>query len=108
MGPPEGLVGRASARPPGGHAMMRRLGIAGMIATLGLLAVGPARAADVVPGATGEGRAVNGAKAYLKKLGGEKLGLTMIMVSLFAKAEPKDLDGWEKLTGNRLQTLEYA
>ncbi len=88
--------------------MMRRLGIAGMIATLGLLAVGPARAADVVPGATVEERAVNGAKAYLKKLGVEKLDLTMMMVSLFAKAQPKYLDEWEKLTGIRIKTIEYG
>src|SRR5207302_1741351 len=51
---------------------------------------------------------VNGAKAYVKKVGAEKLELTMMMVSLFAKAQPKYLDEWEKLTGIRIKTIEYG
>jgi multiple sugar transport system substrate-binding protein len=87
--------------------MMRRLGITGLIATLAL-AAGPAQAADVVAGGTVEERAVNGARAYVKKLGVPKLELTMMMVSLFAKAQPKYLDEWEKLTGIRIKTIEYG
>src|SRR6185503_15431624 len=65
-------------------------------------------AAQTVPGNTVEERAVNGAKAYLKKIGVDKLEQTMMMVSLFAKAQPKYLDEWEKLTGIKIKTIEYG
>jgi len=85
---------------------MRRLGIVWVATLLGVTAtVGEAQ---TVPGATVEERAVNGAKAYVKKVGAEKLELTMMMVSLFAKAQPKYLDEWEKLTGIRIKTIEYG
>ena len=32
----------------------------------------------------------------------------MMMVSLFAKAQPKYLDEWEKLTGIKIKTIEYG
>jgi multiple sugar transport system substrate-binding protein len=63
---------------------------------------------QVVPGATPEERAVNGAKAYLKKIGVEKLEQTMMMVSLFAKAQPKYHEEWERLTGIKIKTIEYG
>lgn len=85
---------------------MLKRGVAGAIVLL-VAAVGVAQA-QTVPGATVEERAVNGAKAYLKKLGVEKLDLTMMMVSLFAKAQPKYLHEWEKLTGIRIKTIEYG
>ena len=53
-------------------------------------------------------RAVNGAKAYLKKVGADKVEITMMMVSLFAKSMPKYLDEWEKLTGIKVKTIEYG
>jgi multiple sugar transport system substrate-binding protein len=74
---------------------------------LALFTVGVA-AAQTVPGNTVEERAVNGAKAYLKKIGVDKLEQTMMMVSLFAKAQPKYLDEWEKLTGIKIKTIEYG
>jgi multiple sugar transport system substrate-binding protein len=64
--------------------------------------------AEPVAGATPEERAVNGAKAYLKKIGVERLEQTMMMVSLFAKAQPKYLEEWEKLTGIKIKTIEYG
>ena len=86
---------------------MRTLGIVWAIA-LAALTANLAAAADVVPGNTVEERAVNGAKAYLKKVGADKLELTMMLVSLLAKAQPKYLDEWEKLTGIKIKTIEYG
>src|SRR2546426_12073108 len=108
MGPREGAGGRSEepehggARPRSEEGTMLKRGVAGAIVLL-VAAVGVGQA-QTVPGATVEERAVNGAKAYLKKLGVEKLDLTMMMVSLFAKAQPKYLDEWEKLTGIRIKT----
>jgi multiple sugar transport system substrate-binding protein len=64
--------------------------------------------AQTVPGATVEERAVNGARAYLKKVGVDRLEQTMMLVSLLAKAQPKYLDEWEKLTSIRIKTVEYG
>jgi multiple sugar transport system substrate-binding protein len=72
-----------------------------------LLTAGVA-SAQPVPGSTVEERAVNGAKAYLKKIGVDRLEQTMMMVSLFAKAQPKYLEEWEKLTGIKIKTVEYG
>ncbi|MGH7335466.1 MAG: ABC transporter substrate-binding protein, partial [Candidatus Rokuibacteriota bacterium] len=86
---------------------MRTLRIVGAV-ILAVVAASSAGATDVVPGSTVEERAVNGAKAYLKKAGVDKIELTMMMVSLFAKAQPKYLDEWEKLTGIKVKTIEYG
>jgi multiple sugar transport system substrate-binding protein len=86
--------------------MVRHLGIVWAL-VLALLTVGVA-SAQPVPGNTVEERAVNGAKAYLKKIGVDKLEQTMMMVSLFAKAQPKYLEEWEKLTGIKVKTIEYG
>ena len=68
---------------------------------LGLVTfLGGVAEAQTVPGATVEERAVNGARAYLKKIGASRLEQTMMLVSLFAKAQPKYLDEWERLTGS--------
>src|SRR5512134_1120260 len=85
---------------------MRNRGIVWAV-LLALLSVGVA-SAQQVPGNTVEERAVNGAKAYLKKIGVDRLEQTMMMVSLFAKAQPKYLEEWEKLTGIRIKTIEYG
>ena len=66
---------------------MRKWGVILAAAGVCLLAAGTAGAA-VVPGKTVEERAVNGAKAYLKKIGAEKLELNMMLTSLVAKAQP--------------------
>ena len=86
---------------------MRKFGMVWAVVVT-LLAAGAASAADVVPGATVEERAVNGAKAYMKKVGTDKIEITMMMVSLFAKSMPKYLDEWEKLTGIKVKTIEYG
>ena len=70
---------------------MRTVMVVGAM-VVAVLVAGSAAAADVVPGATVEERAVNGAKAYLKKVGTDKIELTMMMVSILAKAQPKYLD----------------
>jgi multiple sugar transport system substrate-binding protein len=85
---------------------MRTLWTVG-VAVLLVTSVGVAQA-QTVPGATPEERAVNGAKAYLKKIGVERLEQTMMLVSLFAKAQPKYLEEWEKLTGIKTKTIEYG
>ncbi|MBI4608048.1 MAG: extracellular solute-binding protein [Candidatus Rokubacteria bacterium] len=73
-----------------------------------LLATGTTAWGQTVPGATPSERAVNGAKAYLKKIGVDRLEQTMMLVSLFAKAQPKYLEEWEKLTGIKIKTIEYG
>src|SRR2546422_495695 len=76
---------------------------------LGLVVfLGGVAEAQSVPGATGEDRGVNGARAYLKKIGASRLEQTMMLVSLFAKAQPKYLDEWERLTSIRIRTVEYG
>lgn len=86
---------------------MRRWGT--ILAAAGLLFAAAATAgAATAPGKTVEERAVNGAKGYLKKIGVQKLEQTMMLVSLFAKAQPKYLEEWEKLTGIKIKTIEYG
>lgn len=53
-------------------------------------------------------RAVQGAKAYLKKIGVDRLEQTMMLTSLFAKAQPKYLQEWEQLTGIKIKTVEFG
>ena len=86
---------------------MRKLEVVLGAAVL-FFAAAVAAGAAVVPGNTVEERAVNGAKAYLKKIGVDKLEQTMMLVSLFAKAQPKYLEEWEKLTGIKIKTIEFG
>ena len=86
---------------------MRKLGVV-LAAAFVLFAMASVARAAVVPGKTVEERAVNGAKAYLKKIGVQKLEQTMLLTSLFAKAQPKYLEEWEKLTGIKIKTVEYG
>jgi len=85
--------------------MRTRVIVATLVMLLGVVGLAHAQ---TVPGATPEERAVNGAKAYLKKIGVERLEQTMMLVSLFAKAQPKYLEEWEKLTGIKIKTIEYG
>jgi len=83
---------------------MRNLGIVWAL-VLAVLATGVA-SAQQVPGNTVEERAVNGAKAYLKKIGVDRLEQTMMMVSLFAKARKvrfttRSSSEWNVMTTNR-------
>jgi multiple sugar transport system substrate-binding protein len=77
-----------------------------MLTALGL-AAGQAWA-QTLPGATVEERAVNGAKEYIKKHRLTNPTQTMLMISLFKNAMPKYAEEWEKLTGVRLQFIEYG
>jgi len=55
--------------------------------------------AQVVPGATGDERAVNGAKAYMKAKGLTALKLNMLMPSIFTAGSTVEMANFEKLTG---------
>ena len=82
---------------------MRRLGMILAAGIVVLTAVATVEAGTIA-GNTVEERAVNGAKAYLKKIGVQKLELNMMLTSLFAKAQPKYLEEWERLTGIKIKT----
>ena len=71
------------------------------------LGVTPARA-EVLPGATVEERAVNGAKEYLKNNNLKNPALTMLMISLFKNAMPTFAKQWEDLTGVKMKFVEYG
>jgi len=87
---------------------MKRLGLAILLGMAWLgLAVSPTLA-QTLPGATVEERAVNGAKEYIKKHGLTNPMQTMLMISLFKNAMPKYAEEWEKLTGVRMQFIEYG
>src|SRR5262249_58366379 len=58
--------------------------------------------AQILPGATVEERAINGAKEYIKKNNLKNPSLTMLMVSLFKNAMPTFAKQWEELTGVKM------
>ncbi|MEE9255670.1 MAG: extracellular solute-binding protein, partial [bacterium] len=64
--------------------------------------------AQVLPGATVEERAINGAKAYIKKHNLKNPTQTMLLISLFKNAQPKYLRQWEKLTGVKIKSIQYG
>ena len=76
------------------------------MACLGL-AVYPALA-QTLPGATVEERAINGAKAYIKQHNLTDPTLTMLMISLFQNSMPTFADQWQKLTGVKMNFIEYG
>ncbi len=87
---------------------MKRLGLAILLGMAWLgLTVSPTLA-QTLPGATVEERAVNGAKEYIKKHGLTNPMQTMLMISLFKNSMPKYAEEWEKLTGVRMQFIEYG
>jgi multiple sugar transport system substrate-binding protein len=63
---------------------------------------------QILPGATVEERAVNGAKEYLKKHNLTNPTQTMLMISLFKNSMPTYAEQWEKLTGVKMQFIEYG
>ena len=81
--------------------------VAGAQAATKGAAKAPAAKASEPAGAVAD-RAVAGAQAYLKKIGVDKLEQNMMLTSLFAKAQPKYLHEWEKLTGIKIKTVEYG
>ena len=62
--------------------------------------------ADVLPGATVEERAINGAKEYIKKNNLKNPSLTMLMIARFKNALPTFAKQWEELTGVKLKFVE--
>ena len=85
-----------------------RCGWMGALLLLGLsLWAIPVRA-QVLPGATVEERAVNGAKEYIKKNNLKNPTLTMLMVSLFKNAMPAFAKQWEDLTGVKVKFVESS
>jgi multiple sugar transport system substrate-binding protein len=62
----------------------------------------------VHPGKTVEERAINGAKAYVKKHNLKNPTQTMLLISLFKNSQPKYLRQWEKLTGVKIKTIQYG
>src|SRR5215510_720450 len=71
------------------------------------LAVYPALA-QTLPGATVEERAINGAKTYIKQHNLTNPTLTMLMISLFKNSMPTFADQWQKLTGVKMDFIEYG
>ncbi|MDA1000208.1 MAG: extracellular solute-binding protein [bacterium] len=76
-------------------------------ATVLVLAGGPALA-QVLPGATVEERAINGAKAYIKKHNLKNPTLTVLQNALFKNAQPEYDRQWEKLTGVKVKSIPYG
>src|SRR5713101_3008237 len=67
-----------------------------------------AAAAQVVPGATADERAVNGAKAYLKSKGLTSLKLNMMMPSIFTAGSTGEMAAFEKETGIGVNYFEVG
>jgi multiple sugar transport system substrate-binding protein len=64
--------------------------------------------AQVLPGATVEERAINGAKAYIKQHNLHNPELTMLLISLLKNAMPTYAKQWEELTGVKMNFIEYG
>ena len=64
--------------------------------------------AQVLPGATVEERAINGAKAYIKKHNLKNPTLTVLQNALFKNAQPKYDRQWTKLTGVKIKSIPYG
>jgi multiple sugar transport system substrate-binding protein len=63
---------------------------------------------QVLPGATVEERAINGAKAYLKKHNLKEPTLALLNVALFHKAQVKYNEQWEELTGVKINSKPHG
>ncbi|MGQ4807252.1 hypothetical protein NKDENANG_00596 [Candidatus Entotheonellaceae bacterium PAL068K] len=64
--------------------------------------------AQMLPGASVEERAINGATAYIKKHNLQDPSLTMLLISLFRNSMPKYAKQWEELTGVKMNFIEYG
>jgi multiple sugar transport system substrate-binding protein len=85
--------------------MLRAWLILGVIWLSWGLQAAPAQA-EVLPGATVEERAINGAKEYIKQQNLKNPSLTMLMISLLKNAMPTFAKQWEDLTGVKLKFIE--
>src|SRR5687768_17443437 len=88
---------------PGGEATMR-IGTV-VLAVMLTLGAGATAWAQVVPGATVEERAVNGAKAYLQKHNLKNVEQSILLSSLYRNSFPDFSERWEKLTGVRIKIV---
>lgn len=75
---------------------------------LGLSLGVPQVLAQVLPGATVEERAINGAKEYIKKNNLKNPSLTMLMISLFKNAMPTFAKQWEDLSGVKMTFVAHS
>jgi multiple sugar transport system substrate-binding protein len=64
--------------------------------------------AKVLPGATVEERAINGAKMYIEKNKLKEPTLTVLQNALFKNAQPKYDRQWEELTGVKIKSIPYG
>ncbi len=88
--------------------MMKRilLGIIALAVAAGLAL--PQAFGQTLPGATVEERAINGAKAYIKKHNLKNPTLTVLQNALFKNAQPKYDRQWTKLTGVKIKSIPYG
>ena len=70
-----------------------------------LMALAGLAEAQVVPGATVEDRAINGAKAYLQKHNLKNVEQTILLSSLYNNSFPDFSERWEKLTGIKIKIV---
>ncbi len=88
--------------------MSRKFGFIGLaVAVVILFAAGSALAA-VCPGETVDERAVNCAKEYIQKKGLKDVTMVHLLISLFAKGQPKLDAKWKELTGVTMKNIEYG
>src|SRR5262249_57423226 len=74
-----------------------------------ILVVSPVvAAAQAVPGATADERAVNGAKAYMKSKNLTSLKLNMMMPSIFTAGSTGEMANFEKATGIGVNYFEVG
>jgi multiple sugar transport system substrate-binding protein len=79
--------------------------LASVLVALLMLGTGATAGAQVVPGATVEERAVNGAKAYLQKNNLKNVEQTILLSSLYRNSFPDFSERWEKLTGVKIKIV---
>lgn len=89
-------------------AGVARWGRIGVWLLLGLTLAVPPVLAQVLPGATVEERAINGAKEYMKQNNLKNPALTMLMMSLFKNAMPTFAKQWEELTGVKMTLVAHS
>jgi multiple sugar transport system substrate-binding protein len=76
-----------------------------MLAALLVLCASASAWAQVVPGATVEERAINGAKAYLQKHNLKDVEQTILLSSLYNNSFPDFSERWTKLTGIKIKIV---
>jgi multiple sugar transport system substrate-binding protein len=75
------------------------------VSALALVCASGLASAQVLPGATVEERAINGAKQYIKDKNLKDPKITILLNSLFKNAQPAYNDEWEKLTGIKVENI---